>query len=74
MDRGCDVMESDILHETDNMYLCKVRNGLEVRLLSSCGSYSVNVGNPTQGVERAKLTMQRLETRIAALRKMYQCQ
>ena len=62
--------ESDILHETENLYLCKVKKGLEIRLNGT--THSVVVGNPTLGVERAKLTMTRLENGIDEVRKMYQ--
>lgn len=62
-------MESNILHETGNLYLYRNGSALEIRLTGA--THSVVVGNPSMGADRAKLTMERLERGIVNLRKMY---
>jgi hypothetical protein len=60
--------ESSILYETKNLYLYRKQDGsLEIRRNGAVGS--VVVGNPRHGVERAKLTMKRLEVYPDELRK-----
>lgn len=62
-------MESNILHETKNLYLYRAVSTLEIRL--SGATHSVVVGNPPS-IERAVTTMERLERYIGNLRKMHQ--
>ena len=53
------ITEADILHETENLYLLQTKAGLEILLTGR--THAVIVGKPTQGIERAKKTMERLE-------------
>lgn len=62
--------ESDIIHETANLALVKVKNGLEIHLQGT--THAVCVGCPSMGVERAKETMDKMEKNIHNLRRMYQ--
>lgn len=61
--------ELDIIHETRNLCLVRVEGGLELRL---CGATcSVVIGSPSQGIDRARATMERIERNIGHVRRMY---
>jgi hypothetical protein len=56
---------TEIVHETANLYLSRVRGILEIRLNGA--THAVVVGKPSS-VESAKRTMERLERYPAQLR------
>lgn len=60
--------ESDILHETANLYLIQTPKGLELRLIGA--THSVVVGSP-KDVEAGKRAMVRMERYPDTLRAVY---
>jgi hypothetical protein len=62
--------ESDIIHETENLALVKVKNGLEIHLQGN--THAICVGRPSMGIDRARETMEKMERDIHNLRRMYQ--
>jgi hypothetical protein len=61
--------ESDILHETANLSLRKTKNGLEICLEKN--TCAICIGKPSQGIERAKLTIDKMEKNIRYIRAAY---
>lgn len=61
-------MESNILHETDNLYLYRAPERLEIRLQGA--THSVLVGW-TDSEEKARRTMERMESHIEQVRRAY---
>lgn len=62
------IRESSIVHETDNLYLYRTANGLELRLNGI--THSVIIGRP-KDESSALRTMERLERYPDNLRVMY---
>jgi hypothetical protein len=68
----CD--ESNILHETKNLYLYKANKKLEIRLNNESYAYSIVVGSRAfspENIEKCKMTMNRLENNIETIKKIY---
>lgn len=61
--------ESDIIHETANFSLVKVKNKLEIHLKGN--THAICVGRPSRGVNEAAKTMVNLENNVDKLRKWY---
>ena len=60
--------ESDILYETENLYMCRTSRGLEIRLNGV--THAVTVGKP-KDAESGRRVMDRLERYPSRLREMY---